>query len=664
MPDRKDPDDVVDLDEGTRIDESLLSSAEPKAPQPVALDGDSEATRFVAPSPSPAEPEGSERTVLIESPFARPGAAEPPPPPPPRARIEIRSGPDAGRTWPLEGPGPFLVGRSLDCPVVLNDPTASRKHFEVRFEGDAWRLRDLGAGNGTVVHGVRVDREIRLESGALIEAGRTQVLFHCDSPSPAIPEAVPPDEEKTRMVESMDAIPLPGSTTPGKIPTGIDRAAIPAREPVPGPSVRVTRATPPADEEGSEAGGFPWLPVAGGAVVAILLAIGIAQFGFGVRIIPLGGPPEPTAEEMRQAEEARRQQAVQETRNGIREALANRQWDRVVLLVQQARQESLAIENLDQTLALARSEKRNRSLIEAAREALEQNSPQEARELLSQVPDSSVQYSEARELISTLDRQGIQQRIEETRGLLRSGRKAEARKAFLALLTEFPEDGQVMDLRKEFVAAGVALDPPATPGGSPEVRAPQAADRPAPAKGAKEKALALYRQEKFQEAVDLLRRGGKGGVPDEDEGLAVQVERFAALLAEGREAVRTKRLDRAESVLQQALRLDQGIGGAFAQEIRSLLGATYRGRAAAAIAEADYVTGSKAARRALAYNASDAVAQDILDKCLVQAQQEYEQAVKDARAGRTDQSRARAQKVLDIVPKGHPLEEKAAALLR
>lgn len=659
MPDRKDPDDVVDLDEGTRIDESLLSPSEPKAPQPVALDGDSEATRFVAPAPPSPEPEGGERTVLIESPFVR---AEPTAgPPPPRARIEIRSGPDAGRTWPLEGPGPFLVGRSLDCPVVLNDPTASRRHFEVRFEGDGWRLRDLGAGNGTIVNGVRVERETVLESGALIEAGRTQVLFQSDTGSPRVPE-VAPDEEKTRVVDSLDAFPVPGSTTPGKVPTGqVQRAA---RVPTPGSSVRLPQAVPPTEEEESEPGGFPWVPVAGGAVVAILLAIGIAQFGFGVRILPIGGPSEPTADQVRQAEEARRQQAAQEARSRIRDALAARQWDRAISLAQQAQQDSLPVEDLDQSLSLARNEKRNRSLIDAAREALEQNSPQEARELLAQVPDSSVQYQEARELLSSLDRQGLQQRIEETRGLLRSGRKADARKAFLALLTEFPEDSQVLDLRKEFVAAGVALEPQASPSAPPQAAAAPPPERPAPVKGAREKALALYRQEKFQEAVDLLRRGGKGGPSEEDGELAVQVERFAALLNEGREAVRTKRLDRAESALQQALRLDQAIGGAFAQEIRSLLGATYRGRAAAAIADADYVTGSKSARRALQYNGTDSVAQDILDKCLVHAQQEYEQAVKDARAGRTAEARAKAQKVLDIVPKGHPLEEKAAALLR
>jgi len=664
MPDRKDPDDVVDLDEGTRIDESLLSPPEPRREQPVALDGDSEATRFVAPGPAPAAPESSERTVLIESPFAQSGPSTPPVPPPPRALLDIRNGPDAGRTWPIEGPGPFLVGRSLDCPVVLNDPTASRKHFEVRFDGSAWRLRDLGAGNGTLVDGVRVTQEVVLKSGARIEAGRTEVMFRDDSVPSTAPE-VPPDEEKTRMVEAVDAFPLPGSTSPGKVPLSQDRPAVRVRTPAPDPVARVAQAAPPSeDDEEAEGSGFPWVPVAGGALVALLLAIGIAQFGFGVRILPIGGSSEASVEEMRQADEARRQQEARETSARILEALSARQWDRALSLAQQAQQNALPIEDLDRSLALARSEKRNQSLIGAAREAIEQNSPQEARDLLSQVPDTSVQYAEARDLLASLGRQDVQQRIEETRSLLRSGKKSEARKAFLALVTEFPENGQVLELRKEFQAAGVALDPPAQPTAAPVERAPANPERPAPVKGTKERAMALYRQEQFQEAVNVLRRGGKGSASEEEENLAAQVERFAAMLSEGREAVRTKRLDRAESVLQQALRLDQGMGGAFAQEIRSLLGATYRGRAAKAIAEADYVTGSKAARRALAYQANDNVAQDILDKCLVQAQQLFEQAQKDARAGRTQEAREKAQKVLDIVPKGHPLEEKAAALLR
>jgi Protein of unknown function (DUF3662)/FHA domain len=69
-----------------------------------------------------------------------------------------------------------VLGRSRDCDVRVADLNVSRKHAEVREEGDGWVLVDLGSTNGTLLNGKRVDRE-RLEDGDTITLGSTEVVF-------------------------------------------------------------------------------------------------------------------------------------------------------------------------------------------------------------------------------------------------------------------------------------------------------------------------------------------------------------------------------------------------------------------------------------------------------------------------------------------------------
>jgi hypothetical protein len=54
--------------------------------------------------------------------------------------------------------GGLVIGRNPDCDLVVTDPTVSRRHAELRREGDRWILADLGSSNGTRVNGWRVER--------------------------------------------------------------------------------------------------------------------------------------------------------------------------------------------------------------------------------------------------------------------------------------------------------------------------------------------------------------------------------------------------------------------------------------------------------------------------------------------------------------------------
>ena len=61
------------------------------------------------------------------------------------------------------GVGRHQLGTHQDCDVALQDPTVSRRHLQLEFDGERIWLQDLGSLNGTWVDGRRIDR---MELGA------------------------------------------------------------------------------------------------------------------------------------------------------------------------------------------------------------------------------------------------------------------------------------------------------------------------------------------------------------------------------------------------------------------------------------------------------------------------------------------------------------------
>lgn len=72
----------------------------------------------------------------------------------------------------------YLVtfGRLPDCTVTFDDSNVSRRHAEIRPEGDGFVLIDLGSTNGTIVNGARITRH-PLVDGDRITFGSTVVEF-------------------------------------------------------------------------------------------------------------------------------------------------------------------------------------------------------------------------------------------------------------------------------------------------------------------------------------------------------------------------------------------------------------------------------------------------------------------------------------------------------
>lgn len=82
--------------------------------------------------------------------------------------------PDGARI-PL-GEDSTVIGRLAECTVSLNDSRASRRHAEVRSQGDGFVVIDLGSMNGTRVNGTPV-REHLLHDGDEIGVGATVLRF-------------------------------------------------------------------------------------------------------------------------------------------------------------------------------------------------------------------------------------------------------------------------------------------------------------------------------------------------------------------------------------------------------------------------------------------------------------------------------------------------------
>jgi pSer/pThr/pTyr-binding forkhead associated (FHA) protein len=70
----------------------------------------------------------------------------------------------------------MVIGRSKDCDIKLEDPNVSRRHAEIRPEGEAYWVVDLDSTNGVEVKGKRVKR-LKLDDGTRFTIGSTDVVF-------------------------------------------------------------------------------------------------------------------------------------------------------------------------------------------------------------------------------------------------------------------------------------------------------------------------------------------------------------------------------------------------------------------------------------------------------------------------------------------------------
>jgi len=83
--------------------------------------------------------------------------------------------------WTLEE-GKYIIGRSSQCDLVINDSTVSRKHAQIEISDEnTISLTDLGSHNGTTVNGDAIADTVKLQANDIISFGRVEFKI---TPSP------------------------------------------------------------------------------------------------------------------------------------------------------------------------------------------------------------------------------------------------------------------------------------------------------------------------------------------------------------------------------------------------------------------------------------------------------------------------------------------------
>lgn len=70
-----------------------------------------------------------------------------------------------------------IVGRSLECEIVISDPHISSKHIQIEKKQEGFTVLDLGSVNGTTVNANKLMNPLVLKEGDVIMLGITKLIY-------------------------------------------------------------------------------------------------------------------------------------------------------------------------------------------------------------------------------------------------------------------------------------------------------------------------------------------------------------------------------------------------------------------------------------------------------------------------------------------------------
>lgn len=71
----------------------------------------------------------------------------------------------------------IVIGRDDGVDVLIDNPSVSRRHAEIRLGDDGWEVEDLGSSNGTFIGGTKIQGPHRLGLGDEIGFGKFSIVF-------------------------------------------------------------------------------------------------------------------------------------------------------------------------------------------------------------------------------------------------------------------------------------------------------------------------------------------------------------------------------------------------------------------------------------------------------------------------------------------------------
>jgi pSer/pThr/pTyr-binding forkhead associated (FHA) protein len=107
----------------------------------------------------------------------------------------------------------ITIGRAPDNMIVIDDPSVSGRHAQLRLAGEVYRLKDLESTHGTRINGIPVT-ETALHFDDRIRFGAVEALFEPDmrgsQPLPQLEELeAKPAESSVAPVDFTNASPFP-----------------------------------------------------------------------------------------------------------------------------------------------------------------------------------------------------------------------------------------------------------------------------------------------------------------------------------------------------------------------------------------------------------------------------------------------------------------------
>lgn len=191
-------------------------------------------------------------------------------------RLVMRSGPSAGKVFPLEK-AEIFVGRDLSNDVVINDPEVSRRHARLFLQGPSYVIEDLGSTNGTSVHGERILGAYVLRPGEVITLGEhVSLVFEQVAPEMEATIAAPGVRSAPTVQPVQSSYIPPQPAYPAEIPPSYGRPVEPRPQPVPAPSYAGQVPGGPEVAAPPERKKFPiWIVVVLVAVLGLICICGL-----------------------------------------------------------------------------------------------------------------------------------------------------------------------------------------------------------------------------------------------------------------------------------------------------------------------------------------------------------------------------------------------------
>jgi sigma-B regulation protein RsbU (phosphoserine phosphatase) len=92
--------------------------------------------------------------------------------------LTLQNGERAGAAYPFDRP--VVLGRGRRADIVVDDPSASRRHAQIELHGREWQLNDLESANGTHLNGRPISRPTPIRPGDLIGIGGCTFRYEPD----------------------------------------------------------------------------------------------------------------------------------------------------------------------------------------------------------------------------------------------------------------------------------------------------------------------------------------------------------------------------------------------------------------------------------------------------------------------------------------------------